>query len=206
MGKSLIIKGADFSLVAVGREIVEPTEYFILAGYGAKGDFNVGEYYIASAANQYGKLYYKQDENTAVDVSSTIEDGTVFKFLDTYYLLYYSSSPRHYEGYYNLESVAEFTDGSAYVVSEGKVELSAINGASHMQITLKEGDTLVYNTRGGNTYPGLIIEDQEGNVTVEDDRSTGYQIMVYTAGGNETAYINSLTSYVNNRAFVCKAK
>lgn len=205
MGKSLIIKGADFSLVAVGREIVEPTEYCILAGYGAKGDFNVGEYYIASATNQYGKLYYKQDENTAVDVSGTIEDGTVFKFLDTYYLQYFSSSPKHYEGYYNLESVADFTDG-AYVVSEGQVELRVIDGASHMQITLKNGDTLVYNTRGGNTYPGLIIEDQGGNVTVKDDRSTGFQIMVYTAEGNETAYINSLTSYLTNGAFVCKAK
>ena len=205
MGKALIIKGANFASVAVGKETVEPKVYIELAGTGAAADFGVGDYYISNA--EYGKIYHKTENGYE---AANIEPGTILKYQDYYFEFKGNDQQPRFTPYeFNLEDVTDFTNGAVWKLSNGEVSLdnsSTYNQSAYMSIQLSDGDTLVYNTRGGNSFNGLIIDKGSGNIEVADSRNSGYDIMIHTAEGNETAYINTLTSYLTNGAFVCKAK
>ncbi len=203
MGKSLIIKGADFSAVAVDVVTVEPTEYEVLLGAGSASSFSTEGYYLSN--NNYGMLYHREADGSAV--KAELPAGTLLKYQGCYFIfngndVYPKISPHSY----NLIKVNDFNISGAYKVNEGTVSLdSGVSGTSCMKIQLVAGETLVYNTCGGNTYPGLIIEQGNGTATEVDTRKTKYDIMLYTAAANVTAYIScSTTTYVNNGAFVCK--
>ena len=202
MGKSLIIKGADFSAVAVDVVTVEPTEYEVLLGAGSASSFSTEGYYISN--NRYGKLYHREADGSAVEAE--LPAGTLLKYQGCYFVFNGNDvHPRISPHTYNLAKVNNFNTSGAYKVESGAAVLDAsVTSASCMAVQLAAGETLVYNTCGGNTYPGLIVESG-GTATAVDTRNTKYDIMLYTATANVTAYIScSTTTYVNNGAFVCK--
>ena len=201
MGKSLIIKGADFSAVAVDVVVTEPTEYEVLLGAGAAGDFGEG-YYISQ--NKNGRIYKKNGDGSYEPAE--LPAGTLLKYQGCYFVFNGNETwPRISPHSYNLTKVNNFATRGAYKVESGAAVLDAsVTSASCMAVQLAAGETLVYNTCGGNTYPGLIVESG-GTATAVDTRNTKYDIMLYTATANVTAYIScSTTTYVNNGAFVCK--
>lgn len=213
MGKTLVIKGADFSAVAVDVVIPAPTADIELKGSGAAGDFSNDSYYISN--NKNGRIWYKN--LSGGNEEANLSRGAIMEFKlseqQSCYFVFNSNEeyPRYSPYLYNLENITNFTDNSGYKIVEGVLNETPVgqSGISCMKLNLSQGDTILYNTRGGNSFYGLIVKNGS-DVSVYDDRYFGsdnavhYELMKYVAPADVTVYINTATSYLTNGSFVCK--
>lgn len=191
MGTNIIIPGADFSQIAVDKIDGEPTDFIQIVGFKVASAQNVGDYFISGTD---GSIKIKTEESYE---DAQLQPNTIIKYKG-YYFVIQESTPPFYLPYYNSDNIKN-PEANVYIIDNGEISKSSNSATAtwkSQKIELNNGQTLIYNSWGGETPKALIIENSGGNVSVEDSSTTNsqnkYDIKMYTnnTGGKVNAYIN----------------
>lgn len=200
MGKRLIIKGADFSEVAVSTEpILNPLE---IIGSGESqwidgGSFPDGSYWVLS---NNGNLYEKiNGAGTLVDMpagyNSLIIGGVT--------LTKPSGATRYNVAYPDDLEVVELTSEKKYAYNASQStepQQESANGISCAHVSLHAGDVLVFNGRGGEASRAVWVMKSDFSETIKVTNANAfatYAPIVYVATGDCEVYINSINTDTN---------
>ena len=200
MGKRLIIKGADFSEVAVSTEpILNPLEIIgsggaVWIGAGAAPD---GSYWVlANNGNLYEKI---NGVGTLVDMpagyNSLIIGGVI--------LTKPSGATRYDVAYPDDLEVVELTANKKYVYNASQStapQQESSNGIGCAHVSLHAGDVLVYNGEGGEGARAVWVMKSDFSETIKVTDANAfatYAPIVYVATSDCEVYINSGNTNTN---------
>lgn len=204
MGKILIIKGADFSAVAVGKEIVEPTEFITIVGFGPGGytSYEEGDVYYRCQAgkdNEQANLdignqgFYKRIESTSSKIE--YDDGTIVKMDNLYYTV---ENSKIINPYYGLKKVAiEIEEGKGYSFIDTSSEPSIVTDsrAKSAIVSLIKGKTYKIYTYGSSTRLITNAIVNQGGEWVNLGGNNAINYITYTPQeDNEVLYISNMTA------------
>jgi hypothetical protein len=193
MAKALIIKGADFSAVAVDHIITEPQEYTELAFIGTTwNDASRVEGAIALFV-QSGSYEFDKIVNGSA-VTYTFPDGSIVKYQGNYYT---TKSSKYLLPYYGVKSVETSWVSGGYKLADG--EMTEVSGSDfkRMSIDVHAGERYVFLLYGAASTT-TIIKEVDGVYTSFADNST-------TAGIYRNVEIDEdCTLHLSNYVTKCK--
>ena len=209
MGKSLIIKGADFSAVAVAKELTKPTIYTTVVGFGPSGKASYSEgdvYYRCNNgtnnqstldASQVGLYKVVNGEASKIVDSDIIlsMDGVFYKTLKVSTVLYNMLIP-----YYGLIKVGDWVASGYKYVSKNAApnEVSTV-GYKHTMLTLKKNVTYkVYVEVPGNMSISPAIIKKKDGTYLELGSSKSCTYISYTAEDGDVLIASSNTASGNS--------
>lgn len=170
MAKALIIKGADFSDVAVDHIVTEPQEYTELAIITSSvwsGESRVEGaicLYIQSSSYAFNII----TNGSAVEY--TFPDGSIVKYQGNYYT---TKSSKYLLPYYGVKSVETSWVSGGYKLVDG--ELTTVSGSDfkRMSIDVHAGERYVFLLYGAASTT-TIIKEVDGVYTSFADTSSIY--------------------------------
>lgn len=201
MGKRLIIKGADFSGVAVSNEpILNPLE-IIGCGQGASwiGGESApdGSYWLLT---NNGNLYEKiNGAGTVVDMPA----GYNSLIIGDVILNKPSGTTRYDVAYPDDLEVVELTAGKKYVYNASQntePQQESGGGINCAHVSLHAGDVLVYNGTGGEGARAIWVMKSDFSETIKVTDANAfatYAPIVYVATSDCEVYINSTDTNTN---------
>ena len=168
MAKALIIKGADFSAVAVDHIVTEPQEgeYIDVAyiGYSFQGEARVPGAIYLFIQNTNKKWSTINESNQAVDYA--MPDTSIVKYMGNYY----KTSGIYLAPYYGVKSVGVQWADKGYKLTEGELSLTTEASFKHCDINAKEGETyyiLIFDAAAITA----VVKDVDGTYTQIADNS-----------------------------------
>lgn len=208
MGKVLIIKGADFSNVAVAHEVIEPTVFYPVndnIGTAGLSSYQNGDYYFRcqhGLSNQNSGLtganqgIFLKNNNEAVRPSN-LTAGDFVKIKGAYYTIADVASyfGRIISPYYGVKSVGlNFTDGSAYKFVDSSTAPTNLENSSvrKCQTNLIAGKKYVIFGFGSssNLYTVAIIK-KSNNTYVNLGDGPEVNFIEYTAESGDILYFST---------------
>lgn len=142
MAKALIIKGADFSAVAVDHIVTEPQEYNELAYVGNNW---TGESRVEGAYGLYWTSQYQEIDviTNGQAVNANLENGTIVKYRGVYFT---TQSNKYLIPYYGIKSVETIWSSGGYKVTEG--DLTSVSDSDFRRCS--------FEAHAGETYHFLL--------------------------------------------------
>ena len=192
MAKALIIKGADFSAVAVDHIITEPQEYTELAFIGTVwNDASRVEGAIALFV-QSGSYEFNKIVNGSA-VAYTFPDGSIVKYQGYYYT---TNSSKYLIPYYGVKSVEVAWETGGYKLVNGAISSVSDSDFKRTIINAHAGERYVFLMYGASSITS-IIKEVDGVYTSFADNST-------TAGLYRNVEIDEdCTLYLSNYSKKC---
>ncbi len=218
MGKVLIIKGADFSQVAVAHEIVEPTVFYPVnnnIGSAGMAAYQNGDYYFrcqhglsdqnAAAVGSNSGLYLKENGSTS---HPSVVVGDFVKIKGAYYKFDASESyfGRLISPYYGVKPINVEFEANAYKfvdASTAPTEVSTAN-CHKGQVALEAGKNYVIFGYGSTASPAtytVAIVKKSNNSYVNLGDGPDINFIEYTAESGDVLYFSSLN---NVTGFIAK--
>lgn len=154
MAKALIIKGADFSDVAVDHIITEPQEYTELAYIGQtwSGESKVeGAVALLIQSSSYG-FYTVSNGST---VAYTFPDNSIVKYQGNYYT---TKSSKYLLPYYGVKSVGTSWVSGGYKLEDGEMAEVSSSNLKRMSIDVHAGERYVFLLYGAASTTTIIKE------------------------------------------------
>lgn len=200
MGKVLIIKGADFSEVAVAHEIVEPTEYINVGdNYGTNGysSYSEGAFYFrcqngidhqSSAIDSSAKCgLFEREDNTGV--RPTLEGGEIVKIGNLYYTI--GSEGYKITPYYGISSVPIELQSGAYKFVDSSTAPTVVTNTAlkSSSVNLTGGKSYVLYGSGGSSFT-LAIVKKANNTYVNLGDGLAFNYVEYTAEAGDVLYFS----------------
>ncbi len=167
MAKALIIKGADFSDVAVDHIITEPQEYTELAYIGQTwiGESKVeGAVALLTQSGLYG--FYTVSNNSTV--AYTFPDNSIVKYQGNYYT---TKSSKYLLPYYGVKSTGTYWVSGGYILEDGEMAEVKSSNFKRMSIDVHAGERYVFLLYGA-TSTTTIIKEVDGIYTSFADNSS----------------------------------
>lgn len=211
MGKRLIIKGADFSNVAVSNEpILNPLS---IIGIGQGGGWMDQYFPLPDGEYAYlvnvGKLYVgtggSQRETTMPEGYDSLNfEGVIMNKP--------SGAIRYNVAYPNaLEEISWGENNKAYVYDQSQSTeptLQTANGMKAVKVRLNAGDVLVYNGEGGNSPRAIWVmkDDYSATIRVADAGTIStYAPVCYKATESCEVFLNATTGSKYGNCYVLRA-
>lgn len=168
MAKALIIKGADFSDVAVDHIVTEPQEYTDLAYIGQtwSGDSRVEGaicLYIQSGTYEFNKII----NGSAVEY--TFPDGSIVKYQGNYYT---TKSSKYLLPYYGVKSVKTSWVSGGYKLADGEMTEVSSSNFKRTSIEVHAGERYVFLMYGAASTTTIIKEVDGVYTSFADNTST----------------------------------
>lgn len=212
MGKVLIIKGADFSEVAVAHEVVEPTVFYPVnnnIGIAGSSSYQDGDYWFrcqhglseqsATLVGNNQGLYTKQGGTAGRP--SNLTAGDFVKIKGAYYTIKATDSyfGRLISPYYGVKSVdVTFTSGLAYKFIDSSTAPSDVSNSAvqRCQVNLSAGGKYVIFGFGSssNLYTVAIIK-KANNTYVNLGDGAEINFIEYTAESGDVLYFSTNKSF-----------
>lgn len=187
MAKALIIKGADFSAVAVDHIVTEPKEYIELAYIGSSwSDESRVEGAIALLIQYSNNKGFVTISSGAVS-DYTFEDNSIVKYKGMYYK---TLSNKYLVPYYGLTSVNVEWSTKGYKLSSGT--MSEVNDADfrRCQIEAKAGEVYYFILFGAGGITEVIKEANGEYTSVFDIVTTAGEYKKVTIEDDCTLYVS----------------
>lgn len=149
MGRTLIIKDADFSEVAVGiipPSPSVPTADITLSGAGVSSNFTEGQYYIVNNITTPTRIALKGsgDTTTLIDLTT----GTILSYKGFYFITPVSEETRKYLPYYNSQEITTRLYGGFRVDGQDQIYRDNTIAWQCCEVELNNGETLLFNSYG----------------------------------------------------------
>lgn len=196
MGKILIIKGADFSANAVAHEILEPTDYINIAGYGAtETSYSVGDVFYYCNGNltlTNCGLYIKTDSGKE---KATFDIDTIVKINGLYFTVA-TAANIYILPYYGLSSLnLTFDQRKAYKFVDENTEPTEVSGDYFSCVlNLEANKKYVICSVGSTKINVAIIKHSDGKFESLMPSQTGVKFIEYTAIDGDKLYFSRYTT------------
>lgn len=168
MAKALIIKGADFSDVAVDHIITEPQEYTELAYIGQtwSGDSRV-EGAIALLIQSSSYKFVTITSGSSADY--TFPDNSIVKYQGNYFT---TKSNCYLIPYYGVKSVETSWVSGGYKLADGEMTEVSSSNFKRMSIEVHAGERYVFLLYGAASTTTIIKEVDGVYTSFADNGST----------------------------------
>lgn len=213
MGKVLIIKGADFSEVAVAHEIVAPTVYYPVndhIGSAGKDSYQEGDYYFrcqhglsdqdSRVAGGGAGLFIKQNGESLRP--SNLMAGDFVKIGGAYYTIEESANlGNQIAPYFGVKAVnLIFTNGTSYKYVDSSTIPNDYTSTllKSCQISLVAGKTyVIFGFGSGNNYYTVAIVKKSNNSYVNLGDGQDINFIEYTAELGDVLYFSTNKIFIS---------
>lgn len=192
MGKRLIIKGADFSLVAVNKEDTKPVDFINLAGFGSKNKdhYNIGDTYytISDGEGLNNASFNKKTSESEVEILN-FEDGKIIKIDDVFFSVINAEGKPCLKPKYGLEEI-KYTEGVGHTNTNGAVTEVNNDAVKGGVIPIVANTPYYIFGYGGSSFILAFVKKQNGEVKNLSLIGSTETFIKYVPTEDETLYFS----------------